>query len=75
MTYGCVTQRNVERAMLGITLHDRVQNELIRRRTKVVDVGEVKVGLGRTHVLKKRRTLETPARQEKSGQTTSPMVQ
>ena len=53
MTYACetwtltagmihelkVAQRNMERVMLGITLRDRVRNELIRQRTKVVDVG------------------------------------
>lgn len=54
MTYACetwpltvgmihklkVTQRNMERSMLGISLRDRVRNETIRQRTKVTDVGK-----------------------------------
>jgi exonuclease III len=34
-----VTQRAMERAMLGVTLRDRIRNEEIRRRTKVTDIG------------------------------------
>ncbi|KAL0871065.1 hypothetical protein ABMA27_004870 [Loxostege sticticalis] len=33
-----VTQRAMERAMLGISLCDRIRNEEIRRRTKVTDI-------------------------------------
>jgi hypothetical protein len=40
-----VTQRAMERAMLGISLRDRVLNEDIRARTKVKDVAEVVLGL------------------------------
>lgn len=35
-----VAQRAMERAMLGISLLDRVRNTEIRRRTKVVDIGD-----------------------------------
>ncbi|KAJ2938424.1 hypothetical protein O0L34_g12865 [Tuta absoluta] len=35
-----VAQRAMERSMLGIKLQDRVRNEEIRRRTRVVDVGK-----------------------------------
>jgi hypothetical protein len=33
-----VTQRAIERAMLGVSLWDRNRNEMIRYRTKVTDV-------------------------------------
>ena len=33
-----VTQRAMERAMLGVSLHDRIRNEEIRRKTKVIDI-------------------------------------
>lgn len=33
-----VTQRSMERAMLGISLRDRIRNEVIREKTKVTDV-------------------------------------
>jgi hypothetical protein len=36
-----VTQRAMERAMLGISLRDRVRNQVIRARSKVKDVAEV----------------------------------
>ena len=53
MAYGCetwtltketirkmrVAQRAMERAMLGVSLRDRIRNTEIRRRTKVEDVG------------------------------------
>ena len=32
------TQRAIERAMLGVSLKDRIKNEEIRRRTRVQDV-------------------------------------
>ena len=35
-----VTQRAMERAMLGISLRDRIRNDEIRRRTKVVDIAQ-----------------------------------
>ena len=52
MIYGCeswsltmglirrlkVTQRAMERAMLGISLRDRIRNQEIRKRTKVADI-------------------------------------
>ncbi|CAH2210394.1 jg4427 [Pararge aegeria aegeria] len=33
-----VTQRVLERAMLGVYLHDQIRNEEIRRRTRVTDI-------------------------------------
>ena len=35
-----VTQRAMERAMLGVSLRDRLRNEEIRRRTKVTDIAQ-----------------------------------
>jgi len=35
-----VAQRAMERSMLGVSLRDRIPNEIIRQRTKVVDVVE-----------------------------------
>ena len=40
-----VTQRAMERAMLGISLRDRVRNQVIRARSKVKDVAEVVLAL------------------------------
>jgi hypothetical protein len=33
-----VTQRAMERAMLGVSLRDRIRNQVIRQRTKVTDI-------------------------------------
>jgi hypothetical protein len=33
-----VGQRNMERAMLGVSLRDRIRNQVIRQRTKVTDI-------------------------------------
>ncbi|CAG9788817.1 unnamed protein product [Diatraea saccharalis] len=33
-----VAQRAMERAMLGVSLRDRIKNEVIRQRTKVIDI-------------------------------------
>jgi hypothetical protein len=33
-----VTQRAMERAMLGVSLRDRIRNDKIRKRTKVTDI-------------------------------------
>ena len=33
-----VTQRAMERAMLGVSLRDRIRNEEIRRQTRVTDI-------------------------------------
>ncbi|CAH2238816.1 jg6167 [Pararge aegeria aegeria] len=33
-----VTQRAMERAMLGVSLRDEIRNEEIRRRTRVTDI-------------------------------------
>ena len=33
-----VAQRAMERAMLGVSLRDRIRNEVIRQRTKVIDI-------------------------------------
>ncbi|CAH2267506.1 jg22594 [Pararge aegeria aegeria] len=35
-----VTQRAVERAMLGVSLRDQFRNEEIRRRTRVTDIAQ-----------------------------------
>ncbi|CAH2232993.1 jg19868 [Pararge aegeria aegeria] len=35
-----VTQRAMERAMLGVSLPDQIRNEEIRRRTKVTDIAQ-----------------------------------
>ncbi|CAH2246337.1 jg2221 [Pararge aegeria aegeria] len=35
-----VTQRAMERAMLGISLRDQIRNEEIRRRTRVTDIAQ-----------------------------------
>ncbi|CAH2236655.1 jg16482 [Pararge aegeria aegeria] len=35
-----VTQRAIERAMLGVSLRDQISNEEIRRRTKVTDIAK-----------------------------------
>ncbi|CAB3231006.1 unnamed protein product [Arctia plantaginis] len=35
-----VAQRAMERAMLGVSLRDRIRNEEIRRRTKVIDIAQ-----------------------------------
>jgi hypothetical protein len=33
-----VAQRNMERAMLGVSLRDRIRNQVIRQRTKFTEV-------------------------------------
>jgi hypothetical protein len=33
-----VAQRDMERAMLGVSLQDRIRNQVIRQRTKVTDI-------------------------------------
>ncbi|CAH2241930.1 jg17114 [Pararge aegeria aegeria] len=35
-----VTQRAMERAMLGVSLRDEIRNEEIRRRTRVTDIAQ-----------------------------------
>ncbi|CAH2231293.1 jg20612 [Pararge aegeria aegeria] len=35
-----VTQRAMERAMLGVSLRDQIRNEEIRRRTRVTDIAQ-----------------------------------
>ncbi|CAH2262742.1 jg14966 [Pararge aegeria aegeria] len=35
-----ITQRAMERAMLGVSLRDQVRNEEIRRRTRVTDIAQ-----------------------------------
>ncbi|CAH2209453.1 jg75 [Pararge aegeria aegeria] len=35
-----VTQRAMERAMLGVSLRDQIRNEGIRRRTRVTDIAQ-----------------------------------
>ena len=35
-----VAQRAMERAMLGVSLKDRIRNEYIRHRTKVIDIAQ-----------------------------------
>ncbi|CAH2238869.1 jg13679 [Pararge aegeria aegeria] len=35
-----VTQRAMERAMLGVSLRDQMRNEEIRRRTRVTDIAQ-----------------------------------
>ncbi|CAH2218499.1 jg3196 [Pararge aegeria aegeria] len=35
-----VAQRAMERAMLGVSLRDRIRNDEIRRRTKVTDIAQ-----------------------------------
>jgi hypothetical protein len=34
-----VAQRAMEKAMLGVSLRDRIRNEVIRQKTKVADIG------------------------------------
>ncbi|CAH2268920.1 jg2790 [Pararge aegeria aegeria] len=35
-----VTQRAMERAMLGVSLRDQIRNEEIRRKTRVIDIAQ-----------------------------------
>ncbi|CAH2259111.1 jg9970 [Pararge aegeria aegeria] len=35
-----ITQRAMERAMLGVSLRDQIRNEEIRRRTRVTDIAQ-----------------------------------
>jgi hypothetical protein len=35
-----VAQRAIKRTMLGVSLRDRIQNEVIRERTKVTDIAD-----------------------------------
>ncbi|CAH2241390.1 jg15588 [Pararge aegeria aegeria] len=47
-----VAQRAMERAILGVSLRDRIQNDEIRRRTKVTDIAQkdkqVEVAVGQS---------------------------
>ncbi|CAH2240093.1 jg6347 [Pararge aegeria aegeria] len=55
-----VTQRAMERAMLGVSLRDRIRNVEIRRRTRVTDSStsrEAEVAMGRAHSSEKGWTL------------------
>ncbi|CAH2217759.1 jg25722 [Pararge aegeria aegeria] len=55
-----VTQRAMERAMLGVSLRDQFRNVEIRRRTRVTDIAQrvaTEVALGRAHSSEKRWTL------------------
>jgi hypothetical protein len=36
-----VAQRNMERAMLGVSLRDRIQNQVIWQRTKVTAIARI----------------------------------
>ncbi|KAI8426769.1 hypothetical protein MSG28_014457 [Choristoneura fumiferana] len=53
-----VTQRAMERAMLGVSLRDRIRNTEIRPRTKVTDIAgkimQVEVAMGGSHRSKNR---------------------
>ncbi|CAH2249982.1 jg12849 [Pararge aegeria aegeria] len=48
-----VTQRAMERAMLGVSLRDQIRNVEIRRKTTVTDIAqrffEAEVAMGRAH--------------------------
>ncbi|CAH2251940.1 jg13823 [Pararge aegeria aegeria] len=57
-----VTQRAIERAMLGVSLRDQIGNEKIRRRTRVTDIAhrescEAEVAMGGAHSSENRWTL------------------
>ncbi|CAH2216950.1 jg22327 [Pararge aegeria aegeria] len=55
-----VSQRAMERAMLGVSLRDRIRNEEIRSRTRVTDIAqrvEAEVAMGRAHNSEKGWTL------------------
>ncbi|CAH2216787.1 jg20575 [Pararge aegeria aegeria] len=55
-----VTQRAMERAMLGVSLRDQIRNEEIRRRTRVADITqrhEAEAAMDRAHSSQNRWTL------------------
>ncbi|CAH2207450.1 jg902, partial [Pararge aegeria aegeria] len=54
-----VTQRAMERAMLGVSLRDQIRNVEIRRRTRVTDIAHrvAKLNMGGAHGSKKGWTL------------------